>query len=367
VPDFDVVFASPWGVACGLSTYGENLVHALGLKVLVAAERPCLGLKATENCVPSIRCWDRLSTDYSALLEVVRSSWCRLLHVNFEYGLFPDSRFGSFVLYAQSLGIRVVLTVHSILSDTAYRSASWSWIRPLFRAADAIIVHSVEAAKALDRLGCEVDRVYVVPHGVVRARPCSKTRARKRLGLPKSGTIAASVGFITRNKGLLESMEAILRCPEIAAYVIAGWATSADRSRSNQRYAEEAERLAATDRRIRFLPRFLSDREVRDVMSAADFGIYQYQSPVVSTSGAARLCLSYGRPSIITDVPMLSDLAPSSLVVSRGEPIDAPLRRLATDARLDARLGSEARKTACRLSWRRIIRDCKEVYERVSK
>ena len=79
------VIVTPWGFECGLATYAEHLVEAIGRGTMVAAETVPAGLseQRTLPAIPNRRCWSRGSFDYEKLLAYSELDG-GLVHFNHE-------------------------------------------------------------------------------------------------------------------------------------------------------------------------------------------------------------------------------------------------------------------------------------------
>ena len=360
---------TPWGIECGLATYAEHLAEALD-DVDIAGERIPNGLSERRRVdgVQVDRCWLRTSADYGELLEQIESNG-GLAHFNHEYSLFPhQTEFLGLLKRLKADGFRVVFTVHSMhpLGKSEHLAFCWHW--DAFRMADAVIVHNADGVTKAVECGLESSRVHHVPHGTVIDSPADRIAARRCLSLPEHGVIGASVGFVTPNKRMVETVRAAMAAPELAAYVVAGWVTPLDFSGKCLEHAEELRRLAKQDRRIVFMDRFLTDQDIWRVHSAVDFETYFYQSPVLSTSGAARYALTYGLPTIISDVPMLDDLRPSSVVLQAEAPTEeltAAMQFLARSPGVREIMSRRALEIARATSWDVVGAQHQWLYEEV--
>ena len=152
--------------------------------------------------------------------------------------------------------------------------------------------------------------VVVIPHGhYIDAYPNTITRAdaRRALLLPSPLTIDNSpltidhsltllfLGLLRPYKGLEELLPAFRSLPDPkAALLIAGRPRPSD-------YAERLAAQAGSDPRVRWHPHFVPDGEVQRWMNAADAVVLPYRQ--ISTSGAAMLAWSFGKPVIAPALP----------------------------------------------------------------
>lgn len=365
------VMVTPWGVECGLSTYAEHLVCAMPSGTMVAAEVVMPGLHEGRvyPTVPTERCWARTSPAYDSLKRYAELDG-GLVHFNHEYSLFPERRaFLALLDELKSRGNKVVITFHSMNPVGVPGHLAFRWVWDAAKRADALLVHNRAAVYKAVESGVDVNRVHHVQHGTVLDRPLNKRESRRALGLPLEGIIGATVGFITPNKHVVQTVQAAKLVRELSAYVIAGWASPMDRSGQCLRCCEQ---VAAECRssNVRFINRFLTDAELKLIYSASDFATFFYESPILSTSGAARYALTYGLPTVTTDVPMLEDLRGSSIVLKPTASVDELAEAMAMMAAcpcMVASMSAIAEREARRTSWAETARIHQRIYAEVMR
>ncbi len=223
-------------------------------------------------------------------------------------------------------GGRLVYTLHNLgQHEGEGGAAEVAAVQRLLALADGVHVHAGYMADEVRRLlhsGSVGDRpqpevalssgrsptepgpaVAVIPHGhYIDAYPNTITRneARHALHLPLTidqspSTIFLFLGLIRPYKGLEELLPAFrsLDDPE-AALLIAGRPRPSD-------YAARLADQAHADPRIRWHPHFVPGAEVQVWMNAADVVALPYRQ--ITTSGAAMLAWSFGKPVIAPALP----------------------------------------------------------------
>jgi beta-1,4-mannosyltransferase len=155
--------------------------------------------------------------------------------------------------------------------------------------------------------------IAVIPHGhYIDAYPNTVTRgdARRALCLPSTvddSSLAIGhsftllfLGLLRPYKGLEELLPAFrsLANPD-AALLIAGRPRPSD-------YAARLAALAGNDPRVRWHPHFVPDADVQLWMNAADAVALPYRQ--ITTSGAAMLAWSFGKPVIAPALPAFVEL-----------------------------------------------------------
>jgi glycosyltransferase involved in cell wall biosynthesis len=265
-------------------------------------------------------------------------------------------------------GVPVVYTSHNLLPHDARRGDAGRYAR-LYRAVDAVIVHSRRSAGALvERFGPAPERVAVVPHGpLLEEEPdLDRAEARRRLGLPPSAPLILFAGLIEPYKGLGDLVVAFTGLADAwpaARLVVAG--------RPNEPFAPYRAALEArglldrTHLDLRFLPR----ADLAAYLCAADVVALPYRH--VTTSGVLLAARRFGRPVVATAVGDLAELiqdGENGLLVPPADPpaLADALSRLLADPALGARFGAAGRRVALtEHGWDQIARRTLLVYRSV--
>jgi glycosyltransferase involved in cell wall biosynthesis len=241
--------------------------------------------------------------------------------------------------------------------------------RWLYRAADALIVHSEANRRTAVSLGAPAERLRVLPlggqgrfHGACLARE----DARIRLGLDPHDPLALFFGLIKPYKGLrvlLRSMPSVRTRVPHAHLLVAG---------------APMEPLATTLRLIAELgleedvtlhARYIPSDLVATYFSAADVVVLPYLD--VSLSAVLVTAYEYARPVIVTAVgglPELVEEGKTGLTVRAGDvpALAGALAALLEDLPRCRKMGEQARRLAeARHAWPVIAGRTAEVYEQV--
>lgn len=231
----------------------------------------------------------------------------------------------------RAAGGRLVYSVHNLgQHEGEADEVEADGLRRLLALADAVHVHNESMAVAVQALlpprptGFGADeqgelsaskpsgttapnpsglRVAIIPHGhYVDAYPnqVSQDEARLRLNLPAAGCVFLSLGLIRPYKGLEALIEAFHALPAAEARLLVA---GQPRPRA---YATTLEALVRGDPRVVWHPQFVPDAAVQVWMNAADVVVLPYRH--VSTSGAALLAFSFGKPIIAPALPAFVEL-----------------------------------------------------------
>jgi glycosyltransferase involved in cell wall biosynthesis len=239
------------------------------------------------------------------------------------------------------LGIPLVYTAHNLVPHHT-RPADRARYLALYRAADAIVVHSQRSARALHQeWGLPEDRVAVVPHGpLLEAQPpITRAFAREQLGLPTDAELVLFAGLIEPYKGLADLIAAFgtlaARRPR-AQLVVAG--------KPNEPFEPYDRQLAALglrDRTVLDLS-FLPESRLAAYLCAADLVVLPYRA--TTSSGILFAARRFGCPVIATATGDLGEIVVdghSGLLVPPSDPdrLTDAIQRLLVDPALAGRLG----------------------------
>jgi len=194
----------------------------------------------------------------------------------------------------------------------------------------------------------DLQRIAVVPHGhYIGSYPntVSRAEARARLGIPDGAFVFLMLGLLRPYKGLEELLPAFrsITDPD-ALLLVAGKAGDAD-------YMSRLSGLAAGDPRIWLRPGFVATEDVQVHMNAADVCVLPYRQ--ITTSGAAVLAFSFGRPVVAPRLGAFSSLVDQSRGVLYDPAGQAALAAALEQARQTDWMGSapEIRAWVAQCDW----------------
>jgi glycosyltransferase involved in cell wall biosynthesis len=217
-------------------------------------------------------------------------------------------RFASFMaalIVAKAAGRPVIYTVHNLAQHEG-RHAGYNRLahRALFAWAEALHAHDASVAEAIRRQTGRTRGVHVIPHGsYVGCYPdtVAPAEARRRLGLDETDFVYLALGGLRPYKGMEELIDAFIGLPEAdARLVIAGHP-------HEPAYADALRARVAGDRRIVAHLEHVPDDDLQVYMRSADICLFPYRQ--ATTSGAALLALSFGRPILAPALGPFPDLA----------------------------------------------------------
>lgn len=384
-----VGLVTTWGTSCGIATYSEELAEELRPRVnqLVVLAEAGPGTMLRREPVPgALRvapAWSRYQPqgNAAAIAAVVERDQLNVLHVQHEYGLWPnDTALAETLRTARAHGARTVVTLHTVFPSGGYLHTGT--LQMLAKRADLVVVHSLQAQAAVFAAG--VERVVCMPHGTAL-----RTRGDRVAGLTYFGVPASLIeqediawglvfGFQASGKNVVGTLRNFalakasrqLRAP--CGLLIAGEIKDDTYAARLNGAAMEGGYLTVLFKRDGFVDAQRRD----DVFAAASFGVLNHlgHSPaVLSASGQVHVAASYGLPLACADAPIyraaftggfgvpfqVDPKEPEVPTLSGANAIVA----LAGDLRLRGLLMERAHEFARGTAWARIADHLVRLYE----
>lgn len=278
-----------------------------------------------------------------------------------------------FWIPAMARKVPMVITIHNVEPHKPSVGFTPSWLGPIYRCSDRLIVHSTANKRRLVEIYPElVDKTDVIPHGVwVPAKRYSKEEARSRLGFPVNRQVILFFGVIRRDKGLellLEAVATLCRTYSDGIPPLLVVVGSLPVNESFEPYSHRITELGIEEyvcAKIGFVP----DEEVALYFCASDVVALPYTEQFQAQSGVLMLAYGYGVPVVVTDVGSLGETVRedgTGIVLTRRDAIalanalcsileDPDTRARATRNMLNL--------SAKKYSWHAVANKTAEVYE----
>ncbi len=298
-----VNFVSSWDRQCGIATYTEFLAKELKDNA-----------KAYVTDVPQING----ANPYFKLLGYSAGRSFDLVHVQFEYGIFPKLRLGRRSLTAFSallfyLGLStgnrvVVTTMHEPRKAVTAGGRSGLLYtrlldRAIFSVSDRIVVHTKESKRLLETVyGVKPVKLRIIPHGSYeQPHITDKETAKTALGL-HGKTVVTILGFVTAKKGHDLALPLLPKLSADVQLVIAG----GPQNSQDEAYMEKLKQFAqqyGVSERVTFTG-YLDD--LAPVLNASDIALLPYR--YVTDSGVLHLLVSYMVPTLASDLAAFKEV-----------------------------------------------------------
>lgn len=231
-----------------------------------------------------------------------------------------------------------------------------------FGSMDAVIAHSENGARRLQELiGLPADRIRVIPHGAFDYL----TRLPDEAPLPielegAEGPVILFFGLMRPYKGIDTLLEAFSGVEGAELWVVGN---------PRMELADLIERSRGLPGRVRWLPRFIEDREIPAIMRAADVLTLPYRD--IEQSGVLYTGLAFGKAMVLSDVGGFGEVArrhDAARLVPPEDPaaLATVLSELTTNEATRRDLEERARAAAAGpYSWSDIARSTMRLYREV--
>jgi len=311
--------------------------------------------------LPSVlRAWDRNATWYYPLFRLATTLDLDLIHLNFEFGLFP-ARILEVLREICRHGKRLVVTFHET-------SVIAPLLRQICELAAAVIVHTPASRLELILNGCDVSKIHVIPPGLPTLRTVSRREVREKMGVSLLQRMIATPGFIRRQKGILEVIPILaeLRKHLDVDYLVLGSVPPYESE--GQEYLEECKTAISKnqlERHVFIFDDFLEDSQLRDYLSCSDAVVLPYQGSQRSWSGMAAAALSSGRPLITSGASVFAPLQDAVLSCSGRISMTQAIYSVLTSETLENQLILNARRLVEANTWKKAADTHWEVYRQI--
>lgn len=254
-------------------------------------------------------------------------------------------------------GRPLVITAHDVIPREP-RPGQIAGLRRAYARADAVVVHSRDGSERLQReLGLPAERCHVIPHGTFAHLAEIENRAPLPGHLAEvEGPVVLCFGLMRPYKGLDVAIEA-WRGIENAELWIVGMPRM-----------DTAALKSLAPSNVRFVERFIDDREIPAFFERADLALLPYRE--IDHSGVCFTALAFGTPMLLSDVGGFPEIAAAGAaeLVPSGDAaaLRSALQRLLADDDARHRLAQGAVAAASDLyDWDRVAALHLELYSKL--
>ena len=340
---------------CGIAEYSSSLYTGIGdsfdkLSYLANADVADRTRPDTGNVY---RVWEQGEQTFADTIKWIEKNQPDYFHIQMHAAHFPVSALEKLIEGVTSLENRpmTILTPHNVKSNHLDLSLLAKSLGKL----DKILIHN---QKDLDYLaGAGLSNLELYHHPFEEFPVRSKSFIQESLGLNSSLPIIVSHGLVSEHKGLIQTAEAIARLKADFPQVL--WlavnAVNINSSTSASTFSALRERITSLgiEENVRLFPEFLDKEEVAILLQAADIGVLAYEERGESASGAIRKFLASGTPTIVTNIPMLSELHAEVLKINDNSPeaISTGVTKLFADKNMMAEIKTSALESLKSGNW----------------
>lgn len=297
-----IAMVGAYGTNCGMATYSRYLIDEMRpygtIKVFAEYTDEKVG-----DTADVVRCWDRSTGVYHNIIGEVKKFAPDIVYVQHEYGSFGNPAGWNTLIGHLSHLYRTVVVLHSVYDHPD---------KLIFEApCQEIIVHSESARELLKRRKVDHCRIHLIPHGCMKAItlpvPYSTAKAKK---------IIFQYGFGFEYKGWNNVPEIISglkdNFPDVT-YIGIFNMSKFYLSFHEKYYSQLMNNFVDSrlDGNIVLHKGFRSEEIILSYMKQARVNLFPYWNHpdwlVHGASGAVRLALASGTPTIVGDVPFFSE------------------------------------------------------------
>lgn len=295
-----IAFVGVWKIQCGISTYAEELFPRMAepIKEWKIFAEHSQGAEEEENV---LRCWTR-GEPLTELIENINAFDPDVVYIEHEFGIFPNARYWlSFM--AQMQKYKVFVKQHSIFYHKDKLICE--------SAVPNIIVHSNIGKRVLEEKGVS-SNISVIKHGCF---PCVSDK--RHWNLYHSEHTLVQFGFGFEYKGWEVALEAVsILKKKFPKIFFTGLFSE---SKFNKVYhTNYYNKLAAlvqeleVENHVALIRGYQTDEALDAYLRTNQIAVFPYvlngEHTVYGATGAARLAMAAGTPTITSFVPQFDDI-----------------------------------------------------------
>lgn len=300
-----VAMVSQYGINCGIATYTKYLCDEL--RPLVADLRIMAEDADPKDCINDkqenvVRCWKRTG-DYSRIIRAMEEYQPDLIYVQHEYGALNHGANWNTLIGHLNARWRTIVVLHSVYDHKD---------KLIFEApCQEIIVHSMSGRDLLRKKGVDHATINYIPHGCMKLNPY-----QIRFSAIESKHMLFQYGFGFEYKGwenCLEIVEKLKKKYSDLVYVgifnVSKFSEAFNNSYFDRLMTMARER--GLENNFVLHKGFRSEEILQSYMAQCQVNLFPYWNHhewrVHGASGAVRLALASGVPTIVGDVPFFSE------------------------------------------------------------
>ncbi|PYU56251.1 MAG: glycosyl transferase family 1, partial [Acidobacteria bacterium] len=293
---------------CGIATFTTDLCDAIHAEY-GATELLALPVNDTEEgySYPA-RVRFELSEDklasYRQAADFLNFSNIDLVCLQHEYGIFGGPAGAHILELLRSLQMPVVTTLHTVLREPNIDQRTV--MAEIATLSDRLIVMSQQSADILEEVfHVSPDKIDLIPHGIPDLPFTDSSFFKDGFGT-EGKDVLLTFGLLSPNKGIenvIQAMPAILSRHSNVVYMISGVTHPHILRREGDKYRLYLQNLAkelGVQDSVMFRNRFVSPRQLVELIGGADIYITPYKHKGQVVSGTLAYALSAGKAIIST-------------------------------------------------------------------
>jgi glycosyltransferase involved in cell wall biosynthesis len=362
---------------CGIATFTTDLCDAIHSEY-GAAELLALPVNDTdEGYTYPARVRFELSEDnlasYRQAADFLNFSRIDLVCLQHEYGIFGGRAGGHILELLRRLQMPVATTLHTVLRDP--NPDQRAVMEEIAALSDRIIVMSRHSAEILQEVfHVPSEKIDLIPHGIPDL-PFTDPNFYKDAYGTEGKDVLLTFGLLSPNKGIenvIQALPKILSHHSNVVYMVSGATHPHILRREGDKYRVYLQNLAkglGVESNIIFRNRFVTPREMVELIGAADIYITPYKHKAQVVSGTLAYALSAGKAIISTPylhaIELLDDERGTLVPFDDPEAIAAKTVELLSDDTARHAMRKRAYLYARDMVWNRIAQKYMKSFERI--
>jgi glycosyltransferase involved in cell wall biosynthesis len=293
---------------CGIATFTTDLCDALHSEY-GAAELLALPVNDTEEgYIYPARVRFELSEDnlasYRQAADFLNFNRIDLVCLQHEYGIFGGRAGGHILELLRGLQMPVATTLHTVLRDP--NPDQRAVMEEIAALSDRMIVMSRHSAEILQEVfRVPSDKIDLIPHGIPDLPFTDPNFYKDGFGT-EGKDVLLTFGLLSPNKGIenvIQALPKILSHHSNVVYMVSGATHPHILRREGDKYRVYLQHLAkglGVESNVIFRNRFVTPREMVELIGAADIYITPYKHKAQVVSGTLAYALSAGKAIIST-------------------------------------------------------------------
>lgn len=292
---------------CGLATYTRDLAvetQSKGHQIEVyAMENPVIPDTYTDPVTLKIRQQHR--EDYIKAADAINSGPTDIVHLQHEFGLYGGTD-GEYILeLAGRITKPMIVTFHTVLQTPSVTQRKI--IQELARISRKVVVMDKIGKNRLETVyGLNFSDLIIILHGAPIIEKANPAESKKKIGYEKKFIVLAN-NLLSRNKGIEYGIEAVAealkRVPNLL-FLIVGETHPLVKAEEGESYREELITLVKKlhlEEHVHFKNEYVSQEELKTILTAADIYITPYLDPQQTSSGTLSYAIGASKACIATE------------------------------------------------------------------
>ncbi|WP_316803330.1 glycosyltransferase [Pedobacter nototheniae] len=297
---------------CGLATFNQNLVNALGLNPSYNSEKSFIVAlnesdDLNEHAYPNevkfvIR--QQNQEDYIEAADFINNSEVDTCIIEHEFGIYGGNS-GVFLLsLINKLKKPFITILHTVLKEPSFMQQTI--IKEIAAKSSKIVVMSKKAVLFLNSIyQIPSSQIKLIEHGVPDLEPMPDNEISKS-DLFKDRKVLFTFGLISRNKGLetvIKALPKIVNQHPDVLYVILGNTHPGVVRHNGEEYRDSLKSLAkdlGVEKNLAFVNKFVSEEELHQYLTACYIYITPYLNEAQITSGTLSYAIGAGAAVVST-------------------------------------------------------------------